>query len=236
VTSLGGARTFIATGDVNGQGQSGRQSQRIIVGEPIGTFWGPKFLRVNQQGKQVFSCKKARPECVNGETTVPSGDDDSIIGNANPDFTLGLTSNARWGSFDASWLWRAEFGKDVFNNTALVYSTKSNVLQDRNFLKSALSDPDAVGEPAIYSSRWIESGTFLRLQNITLGYNFDTRTISRFARTARFFVSGDNMLLFTGYDGYDPEVFVSRGLASRGIDYVTYPRARTFTTGFQIEF
>ena len=236
VTSLGGARTFIATGDVNGQGQSGRQSQRIIVGEPIGTFWGPKFLRVNEQGKQVFTCKKARPECVNGETTVPSGDDDQIIGNANPDFTLGLTSNARWGSFDASWLWRAEFGKDVFNNTALVYSTKSNVLQDRNFLKTALGDRDAVGEPAIYSSRWIESGTFLRLQNITVGYAFNTRTISRFARTARFFVSGDNMLLFTGYSGYDPEVFVSRGLASRGIDYVTYPRARTFTTGFQIEF
>jgi iron complex outermembrane receptor protein len=236
VTSLGAGRSFIGTGDVNGQGQSGRLSQRIIVGEPIGTFWGPKFLKVNSAGKQVFSCKKERPECVNGETTVPSGDDDQIIGNANPNFTLGLTSNGRMGSFDASWLWRAEVGKDVFNNTALVYSTKTNVLQDRNFLASALDQPDAVGEPAIYSSRWIESGTFLRLQNITLGYTFATRSISRFARSARVFVSGDNLLLLTGYNGYDPEVFVSRGLASRGIDYVTYPRARTFTTGFQFEF
>jgi iron complex outermembrane receptor protein len=173
---------------------------------------------------------------VNGETTVPSGDDDQIIGNANPDFTLGLTSNGRWGNFDASWLWRAEVGKDVFNNTALVYQTKSNVLQDRNFLADALKDKDAVGEPAIYSSRWIESGTFMRLQNVTVGYAFNTRSISRFARTARWFVSGDNLLLFTGYKGYDPEVFVDAGLATRGIDYVTYPRARTFTTGFQIEF
>jgi iron complex outermembrane receptor protein len=236
VTDLGEGRSFIGTGGVNGQGQSGRLAQRIIVGEPIGTFWGPKFLRVHEQGKQVFSCAKARPECVNGETTVPSGDDDQIIGNANPSFTVGLTSNGRWGSFDASWLWRAEVGKDVFNNTALVYQTKSNVLQDRNFLADALKDKDAVGEPAIYSSRWIESGTFMRLQNVTVGYAFNTRAISRFARTARWFVSGDNLLLFTGYKGYDPEVFVDAGLATRGIDYVTYPRARTFTTGFQIEF
>ena len=236
VTSLGAGRSFIGTGDVNGQGQSGRLSQRIIVGEPIGTFWGPKFLRVNDKGKQVFSCTKVRPECVGNETTTPSGDDDEIIGKANPDFTLGITSNGRFGAFDASWLWRGEFGRDVFNNTALVYSTKTNVLQDRNFLASALSDPDAVGEPAIYSSRWVESGTFLRLQNVTVGYTFNTRSISRFARSARMFVSGDNLLLFSGYEGYDPEVFVSRGLASRGIDYVTYPRARTFTTGFQFEF
>jgi iron complex outermembrane receptor protein len=71
---------------------------------------------------------------------------------------------------------------------------------------------------------------------VTVGYTFNTRTISRFARSARVFMSGDNLLLFSGYDGYDPEVFVARGLASRGIDYVTYPRARTFTTGFQFEF
>ena len=236
VTSLGTGRTFIGTGDVNGQGQSGRQSQRILLGEPLGTFWGPKFLRVNEQGKQVFFCKKERPECVNGETTVPAGDDDQILGDASPDFGLGLTSNGRWGNFDASWLWRGEFGGDVFNNTALVYQTKSNVTQDRNFLKDALDDPDAVGEPAIYSSRWIESRTFVRLQNVTLGYTFDASSVSRFSRSMRLFVSGDNLLLLSGYNGYDPEVFVSRGLAARGIDYVTFPRARTFTTGFQIEF
>jgi iron complex outermembrane receptor protein len=236
VTSLGTGREFIGTGGVNGQGQSGRLSQRIIVGEPLGTFWGPKFLRVNEKGQQVFFCAKVRPECVNGETTVPSGDDDAIIGNANPDFTLGLTSNGRWNNFDASWLWRGEFGGDVFNNTALVYQTKSNVKQARNFLKDALSDADAIGEPAIYSSRWIEGRTFIRLQNVTVGYTFNASSVSRFSRSLRAFVSGDNLFLFSGYNGYDPEVYVNGGLASRGIDYVTFPRARTFTTGLQIEF
>ena len=124
----------------------------------------------------------------------------------------------------------------MFNNTALVYQTKSNVKQARNFLKDALKDADAIGEPAIYSSRWIESRSFVRLQNITLGYTFDARSVSKFSRSLRAYVSGDNLFLFSGYNGYDPEVFVSRGLASRGIDYVTFPRARTFTTGLQIEF
>jgi len=235
LVSLGGEREFINTGNVSGQGQSGRVSQRLMVGQPIGTFWGPEFLRVNDVGKQVFRCATPRPECVNGETTVPIGDDETIIGDANPDFTLGFRSNATWGRFDASWLWRAEVGKDVFNNTALVYATKSNVLSDRNFQASALSAPDALAEPAIYSSRWIEDGTFLRLQNITVGYNFELP--GRLGvRSTRVYVSGDNLFLLTGYDGYDPEVFVDAGLASRGIDYLTFPRARTFTVGARVQF
>jgi iron complex outermembrane receptor protein len=173
---------------------------------------------------------------VNGETTVPIGDDEEVIGNANPDFTLGLRSNLSFGRFDASWLWRAEVGRDVFNNTALVYGTKSNVTQGRNFLQSALGDDDVLGEPAIYSSRWIESGSFLRLQNLTVGYTFDFPSTFSFARSARLYVSGDNLLLFTPYSGYDPEVFTDAGLATRGIDYLNYPRPRTFTLGTRIQF
>ena len=124
----------------------------------------------------------------------------------------------------------------MFNNTALVYSTKSNALQGRNFLASALDDATKIGEPAIYSSRWIESASFLRLQNVTLGYTFDLPGRLSAIRSTRVFVSGDNLLMFTGYTGYDPEVFVGAGLASRGIDYLTYPRARTFTTGVHFQF
>jgi TonB-dependent starch-binding outer membrane protein SusC len=236
VRSLGGDRTFIGTGGVSGQGQSGRLSQRIIVGEPLGTFWGPVFLKVNSQGQQVFQCFTQRAECVNGETTSPISDDDRVIGDANPAFTLGFTSSGRWGSFDASWFWRGEFGRDVFNNTALVYATKSNVLQGRNFLASALNDPTKIGEPAIYSSRWIEDGSFLRLQNVTVGYTFNLPARLQAIRSARVFVSGDNLFLFTDYSGYDPEVFTGAGLATRGIDYLTYPRARTFTTGLRLQF
>ena len=236
VTSLGADREFIGTGGVSGQGQSGRLSQRIIVGEPIGTFFGPVFLRVDGQGKQVFQCFVQRPECTNGETLAPISDDDRVIGSANPDFSLGLNNAARWGNFDASWFWRAEFGRDVFNNTALVYSTKSNALQGRNFLASALDDATKIGEPAIYSSRWIEDASFVRLQNVTLGYTFNLPSAFSAIRSTRVYISGDNLLIFSGYEGYDPEVFVNAGLATRGIDYLTYPRARTFTTGVRVTF
>ncbi|MGH7680337.1 MAG: SusC/RagA family TonB-linked outer membrane protein [Gemmatimonadaceae bacterium] len=236
VTSIG-ERTFINTGFVSGQGQSGQYSQRIMVGEAIGTFFAPHFLRVGTgaaAGRQIFSCKTASTSCVNGETTNPTDDDRIVVGNANPDFTLGVSNNATWKSFDASWLWRGEFGGKVFNNTNLVYQTKSNASQGRNFLAAALTDADDLTEPAKYSDRWIEDRTFVRLQNLTIGYQLPARLVR--GRATRVFLSGDNLLLLSGYSGYDPEVFVASGLASRGIDYLTYPRARTFTLGARFQF
>ena len=226
--------TTYLSGFVSGQGQSNQYSQRIMVGEPIGTFYAPIFLGVNAQGKQEFKCRASSAGCVGGKTTDPTDADREVFGSANPDFTLGVSNNGRWGSWDASWLWRGEFGGKVFNNTALVYQTKSNATQGRNFLKAALNDPDDITEPAKYSSRWIEDRSFVRLQNLTIGYELPSRFVR--GRSTRVYVSGDNLLLFTGYSGYDPEVFVSSGLASRGIDYATYPRARTFTVGARAQW
>jgi len=172
-----------------------------------------------------------------GTTLSPVGDDEQIIGNANPKFSMGFHSNLTWNKFDASWNWRGEFGRDVFNNTALVYSTKSAAKQGRNFLTSALDDPTNISEPAIYSSRWIENGRFIRLQNLTVGYTFNLPQLS--GRATRVYVSGDNLLLLTPYTGYDPEVFTDAnqdGIGTRGIDYLTYPRARTITTGVRLSF
>ena len=235
VVSLG-EQEFIITGNVFGQGQSGRYAQRLIPGQPLGTFWGPRFLRVDSKGAQVFSCAAKSAGCVNGETFSPTGDDEGIIGNANPKVSMGFHSNGSVGKFDASWLWRGEFGRDVFNNTALVYATKGNAKQNRNFLASALADPTGISEPSIYSSRWIENGRFFRLQNATMGYTFQLPQGLGGGRNTRVYVSGDNLLLFTPYSGYDPEVFVDAGVATRGIDYLTYPRARTITTGAHIQF
>jgi len=239
VDDLGG-RSFITTAGVQGQGQSGNVAQRILPGQPLGTFWGAEFVGVNNEGKQLFNNYKVTrtngvitSRTLDGTTTSPDGDDQTIIGNANPSFSLGWRGNLRWKKFDASYLWRGEFGRDVFNNTALVYSTQSAVLQGRNFLRSALDQQDAITEPAIYSSRWIENGSFFRLQNVTVGYAFK---LPGKGGDARFYVSGDNLLLFTPYSGYDPEVFTDVGLASRGIDYLAYPRARTFTSGLRVQF
>src|SRR5881398_1523096 len=209
VTDLGGAS--YNTGDVSGQGQSNVEAERIMVGSPLGTFYGPVFLGVDAA-------------------------DYRVIGNAKPDFTLGFHNQVSWGKFDISFLVRASVGNDVFNNTALVYATQGNALQGKNFLRPALTDPTGFHESSIYSSRWIESGTFVRLQNVEVDYQLDVPLLTRSARSARLYVSADNLVLLTGYSGLDPEVFSGTGTAVRGIDYLTYPRARTVTGGLRLMF
>ena len=243
-----GVQSFIANGGVSGQGQSGQNAQRILPGHPIGTFWGPEFVGVDEQGRQLFNQYEVQRDAggneigrtLIGTTLVPGGDDKVVIGDANPSFGLGLNSSLTWGKLDASFLLVSEVGQDVLNNTALVYSSKSNVLQDKNFLKSALDDPIGILEPAILSDLWIEDGSYLRLQNLTVGYSF------RFGSTTlRAYVAGDNLFLITGYSGYDPQVFtgtdtgrepaegagVGLGRSTPGMDWLSYPRARTFLFG-----
>ncbi len=235
VKNLGG-RSFITSGFVSGQGQSGQVSQRILPGFALGTFYGPEFVGVDDQGRQLFNDYDDNGSLV-GQTTTLADNDFVPIGDANPDFTFALRNQMTFGNFDASVLLRAAVGLDVFNNTALVYQTKSNALQDKNFLRAALNDPDAITQPAIFSSRWIEDASFLRLQNITIGYTFELpRYFIGAGRTARAYVSSDNLFLLTGYSGYDPEAHSDAGIASRGIDYLSYPRTRTFTAGIGFQF
>ncbi|MBR9990359.1 MAG: SusC/RagA family TonB-linked outer membrane protein [Gemmatimonadetes bacterium] len=242
VVNLGG-RTLIQSARASGQGQSDTWTQRIMPGQPLGTFFGAEFAGVDANGRQLFNQYNVTRDAdgreisreLIGQTTSPGGDDFVILGNANPDFTLGLHSQLNYGSFDLSFLLRSEVGQEVFNNTALVYATKGAVLQGRNFLSSALEDGVGIDEPAIYSSRWIEDGSFLRVQNITLGYVFNLPNFSM--RDARVYVSADNLLMLTGYSGYDPEVHTAAdGLAVRGVDYLNYTRPRTFTTGVSFAF
>ncbi len=238
-----GPTSFIETAGVSGQGQTGVNAQRIIPGQPLGTFYGTEFAGFNGTGNQLFNrytvtrdtSGRELTRTLSGTTTTPGADDRVIIGNANPNFSLGLRSNLTWRNIDASWLWRAEQGRDVFNNTALVFATKQAITAQRNLLSGGLDTPEPISEPALYSSRWIEDGSFFRLQNVTLGYTFKL-PFSNSARTTRVYVSGDNLLLFTKYSGYDPEVFIDAGLASRGVDYLSYPRARIFTTGLRVQF
>jgi iron complex outermembrane receptor protein len=221
------------TGTVSGQGQSNQNAEIIMRGQALGTFLAPRFLGV-ENGVQKFACTSVDPNCVNGKSSQPVDADRQFIGTANPDFTLGVHNALTWNNIDASWLWRGEFGGQVLNNTALVYETKSSAAQGRNFLASALTDRDNIHEPAKLSSRWIEDRTFVRLQNVTVGYNLPSGFVR--GHSARLFVSSDNLLLFTKYSGYDPEVFTAAGLASRGVDYLSYPTSRRFTVGVRTQF
>jgi TonB-dependent starch-binding outer membrane protein SusC len=241
VIDLGG-KGFIPTAQASGQGQSNQFTQRIMPGQPLGTFWGPEFVGFDAGGHQLFNSYTINADgsrTIDGQVQAKdlSSNDDVILGNAFPDYSLGLRTNGNWKKFDFSLLINRVSGGKIFNNTRLVYEQKGNALQDKNFLEAALTDPSEIHEPAKYSSRYIEDGTYTRLQNITVGWTFDLPSFTGTARNSRVFLSADNLALWTNYSGYDPEVHTQLpGLAPRGIDYLHYPRGRTFTGGLRVAF
>jgi iron complex outermembrane receptor protein len=246
VVSLGG-KGYIPTAQASGQGQSNQYTQRIMPGQPLGTFWGPEFVGFDAAGHQLFNKYTVTRDAKGNELTrvlagqvqaaALGGDDEVILGNAFPTYSLGLRTNGNWRKFDFSALINRVAGQKIFNNTALVYAQKGNALQDKNFLLSALTDPAEIHEPARYSSRYIEDGSYTRLQNITVGYTFDLPSFTGTARNSRVFLSADNLALWTSYTGYDPEVHTQLpGIAPRGIDYLHYPRGRTITGGLRVAF
>ncbi|MFW5955209.1 MAG: SusC/RagA family TonB-linked outer membrane protein [Rhodothermales bacterium] len=224
-----GDRDFIATGSISGRGQSGQTSQRIMPDQPLGTFYGPVFLGWDDEGRQLF-------EDENGNPVTAENAHRKIIGVARPDFTYGFRSQLYAGNFDFGFFLRGEVGRDVFNNTALVYQNKTAVTQNNNFIAEALNDDQAFGEPAVFSSRWIEDGSFLRLETISLGYNMPTQFLGPQVRSARIYASAQNVFVLTNYSGFDPEVHTEAGMAALGIDYTNYPRPRTFTVGVNFGF
>src|SRR3989442_732488 len=201
---------FYDSGPISGPGQSNTPAERVMVcdsagscpGYALGTFYGPVFLDIDPTGQQIFFCTAATTGCVNGKTTIrggPAAKDYRVIGNANPDFTVGFRSQVTWNRFDVSLLIHAAVGQDVFNNTSLVFASRNQAAGGSNFLRPALTDPTAPNDPAIYSSRWIESASFVRLQNITITYDLNVPWLLRSARSARVYVSADNLVLLTGY-------------------------------------
>ncbi|GJG87042.1 SusC/RagA family TonB-linked outer membrane protein [Gemmatimonadetes bacterium T265] len=261
VISLGNSITRLFTGVASGQGFSAVQSQIIVPGQSLGTFYGPVFVRPGtaadgtNNGLDLCNSYNAQGG-VTGLISCSAANaidqDKKFLGNANPKFEGGFRGQANLGKFDASFLFRASTGFKVFNNTAAVYESKANATTGRNFLASGLTDglgvittTDAKGNVTksyaanSFSSRFVEDGDFLRLQNVTIGYTANLRGLTRRATSARFYVSGDNLFLTSKYSGLDPEVFTDanlNGYAARGIDYLSYPRARTFTFGTRLGF
>lgn len=214
---------------VSGFGFSGVNSQAIIPGQPLGTFYGPKFISI-ANGVQQF-------EDIDKNGSFSAASDVTIIGNSQPDFTFGIGNTFTYKNFDLSFFFRGVQGNDVFNNTALD-AQRIQILPGQNILAAALNDGVKYGQSAVYSSKWIEKGSFIRLDNASVGYNFNVSKIA-FLKSARIYVTGQNLLLITDYSGLDPEVVSSvpgTGESPRGIDFFSYPRARSFILGASINF
>lgn len=218
--------SLIETGNASGQGLSDTRVQIVTNGQPVGTFYGMVFQGLDANGLSTYKTDE------NGVAVK------EYLGSALPDFTYSLSTNLSYKRFDLSMFWYGSEGNKVYNNTANTLFFKGPLNNGYNVTRAVLDSNESPDNSNAFSSRFIEDASFLRLANLTLGYTFDTKSIDWLGR-ARVYVTGNNLLLFTDYSGFDPEVSVDaseNGIPSMGIDYTTYPKPRTFTFGVNLQF
>ena len=150
---------------------------------------------------------------------------------------MGLTNNFNFGNLDVSVFLNGMFGHYIYNNTANALFSAGSLGNARNTTADVPGNGESKVNSADASTRFLEKGDFLRLQNMSIGYNIpmSNKTI----RGLRLYVTAQNLFTFTGYTGQDPEVDTNKaidGVPSAGIDYLSYPRARTFTLGANVNF
>ena len=194
----------------------------LEAGQPLGTFYGAKCVGVDEDGILLY-------EDVNGDGKFVYADDRTYIGCAQPDFTANLQSSFSYKNWYMSFLLRGVFGNDVVNGTSLVLGDITRA-PGENVLRSAL---DRAPQSLIYSSYFIEDGSFVRLDNIQIGYDFKFK--SSLVKNLRLSLTANNLFILTKYTGIDPEVSQS-GLVF-GIDARNYyPKTRSVALGLNVTF
>ena len=165
---------------------------------------------------------------------VVSDNDRTYIGNALPKAEFGWTNNFSWKNWDFSFFIRGTIGNKVLNNPLAAYGTP-NYITGTNAMKN--DNLTKIKESAKVSSFWIENGSFARLDNMTLGYTFDTKKLDWLSK-ARLYVTAQNLFVITGYKGLDPEVnYSSTSGLSPGIEAREYfPKSRSFIFGVNLTF
>ena len=208
----------------------------LAIGQPVNVFYGYKVdgivQTLNEGIDAGLSGDYANPGefkymNLNGDSEISEADK-TIIGDPNPDFTASLALNLSWKKFDVSVFLNGVFGQDVLNTKAFGEPSNSPLrwTPDNPTNKyPSLRD----GRQVKISDCWIEDGSFLRVQNLNIGYTFDLPKKS-FLSKARIYMNASNLYTFTKFKGYDPEVGLD-GVYSGG-----YPRLRKWTFGLDLTF
>ncbi|TGE10507.1 SusC/RagA family TonB-linked outer membrane protein [Hymenobacter fodinae] len=226
-------------------------------GQPLGVFYGHQVQGIFQSEDEIKAAptQPGNPKPgdirfvdVNGDKKIDNNDR-TIIGNPNPKVIGGVTNTFTFKGLDLSVFFQGSFGNDIYNanrqalesltgpvnqlTTVLNRWTPNNTNTD--IPRAVFNDPNNNGR---FSSRWIEDGSYVRLKNLTLGYTLPTALTSK-ARVGslRVYVSGQNLLTWTDYSGYDPEVSADPfSSTSIGRDFGVYPQSRTYTVGLNATF
>ncbi len=211
---------------------------RMTPGQPLSQFWGYTAKGVDPETGMIIY------EDYNGDGKVNVADK-HYIGDANPLFTAGLTNTISWKGLNLSFLLTSSVGNDIYNASKIemigMY-TGGNQIKDvvrRWRIPGQITDIPKAGEldNLRASTRWIEDGSYLKVKNITLSYDITHPALKK-ANINRIqpYITLDNMITFTNYTGYDPEMSQYTSATSMGIDWGTYPCVKTVLFGVNVEF
>ena len=227
----------------------------LKVGQPLGTFYGAVYDGVLQEGEEETKGNYTYNQTAkagdrlfkdfNDDGKFSNADDRTIIGNAQPDFTFGISNSFEYKGFDLNFLINGSVGNDIANINKVrlsLYSGLQNAVGEaRNHWtsdnpSSTISRAKSEGA-TVFSTEYIEDGSFVRLKNITLGYTFPTNWVKSIGLSyLRLYASATNLWTITNYSGYDPEVTSADNALTAGTDYGAYPSAKTFNFGVEIKF
>jgi TonB-linked SusC/RagA family outer membrane protein len=226
--------SVIPSGSASGSGLTSATINGYVNGEPIGTFYLLKFNGFNSNGMSVY-------EDVNKDGIV--NDKDRLpLGSALPKNMYNFYFTLGYKGFDLAANFNGVSGNKIYDNTANSSFYKLLLSKGVNTTPEAIKYPEeAINNAAPVSSRFLKDGNYLRFNNLTVGYSFNTRQlgISQWISSMRVSLTGQNLFVITPYNGYDPEVNTDRtinGISSYGIDYLSYPKARTFLLGLNLTF
>jgi iron complex outermembrane receptor protein len=221
------ALSSIPVAYLGGKGQSGNWSQVVMEGKPLGTFSLWHYMGKNEQGTSTF--QKADGTVV---ASQPLTSDYIIAGNAQPKLTFGWNNNFTYGPFDLTFFLRGVLGNKILNNTLAQLNNPADS-KTLNIPRFTLNEAFTDNVAYLTSDRFLESGSYVRLDNATLGYTvpLKTKAISRL----RVYVAGTNLFTITKYRGIDPEINI--GGLTPGIDAKNfYPKTRALIIGAGITF
>jgi iron complex outermembrane receptor protein len=226
--------TVIPSGSASGSGLTSATINGYINGQPIGTFFLREFTGFDAAGLSTY-------RDVDGDKII--GDKDRLpMGTALPTTIYAFFANMGYKGFDLVANFNGVSGNKIYDNTANANFYKLRLSKSVNTTPEAIAYPnESINNAAPVSSRFLKDGAYLRLNNLALGYTFDTRSmrIGRMIQGMRLSVTGQNLWLATPYNGYDPEVNTDRqvnGILSYGIDMLSYPKSRNWIVGLNINF
>jgi hypothetical protein len=235
--------------DIKGQVIEGTSFQRAVEGQPIGVFFMPKFVGVDPANGDALYLD------ADGKTTNDYNEAERmVVGDPNPDFTGGLTNTVTYKGFDLGVFFTFVSGNEIYNNAGRFMSSgfgNGFDNQTTDILKRWQKPGDITDVPRVgrffasgerTSSRWVYDGSYIRLRQLSLGYNLPAGAVSKLnISSARIFVSANNLWTLTDYIS-DPEVNTlgTRVTAvqniSAGTDFYTIPQPKTFTVGINVKF